>query len=213
MKNGFIIEQTEQASILGASSLPSIKNLFSEGRFLKDSFLPQHSTPFMIAKPGKETAEGFLKEFGSKRDVYYEEDDCLLLTEKTAAKMFSFCLQAPVETARPLPSGQILAVLNGDEVHFGKRAVYGAFVKNVRTAEYDLLFTTDVSPLLAVTRAREKAQEREEYDSGDVLLRQFQEDKVTWRSNWGPLGESGREVLLGYQGEHPDFDLPQFSAL
>lgn len=53
---------------------------------------------------------------------------------------------------------------------------YGGFVKNSSTGQYDCLFTTFCSELLAHGRAREKALENNEcagafYDINDIVVR------------------------------------------
>ncbi len=53
---------------------------------------------------------------------------------------------------------------------------YAGFVKNKNTGEYEKLFTTEISPILAKNRAIERAKERAEYtdvtyDTADVVVK------------------------------------------
>ena len=56
---------------------------------------------------------------------------------------------------------------------------YAGFVKNNTSGEYEKLFTTEISPILAKSRAIEHAKERVEYagvsyDTNDVIIKERQ---------------------------------------
>ena len=71
--------------------------------------------------------------------------------------------------------------------------LYGGFVKNRDTGEYEKLFETEISPLLAKNRAIEAAKNANRdqnglYDPEDVQV--MQSMVQTFSSDWEPMQKS-----------------------
>lgn len=180
MRNALCLSPSEQSAMLGKYG---IKN-----PCLQHSPQGHQLWLYQISQVGNEEAAILLEHYKETVGEYHEATHSLEVTEEMVARMAAEHLQVHVEKVLLLESGELLVFPTEDVTETKEVIIYGGYVKNLVTGEYERLFSTELSALLACTRAREKAiyqnksilQVKEEYEEkgGGELWLQFLEEQA-----------------------------------
>lgn len=149
MRSVLCMSLSEQATML--------KELGFQNAHLRYNLQNNSSHPYCIDGVTDEDASILLELYGKTADKFDGPTYSLGVTSEMVARMAAKHLQVNVEEVLPLEGGELLIFPHRDVSEIRKVTIYGGYVRNLVTNEYERLFSTELSALLACNRAREAA--------------------------------------------------------
>lgn len=195
---------------------------------------PGKEHPFCIAPVSEEMAKRIASTYGVQGDRYDSEHKTLDMQYATASRLIAAALGAcayNIGELRMLDNEQLLVRFRPKAFEEKREAKYCGFVKNIETGQYDVLYVTSASAMLAVTRAQEHAAQTNAhcekraappvYDKNDTLVQQKTILSVQTAGSWGRISDAAEQSLRAFVErngdvmphlEAPDEDKPEVEA-
>ena len=149
MRSVLCMSLSEQATML--------KELGFQNAHLRYNLQNNSSHHYCIDGVTDEDASILLELYGKTADKFDGPTYSLGVTSEMVARMAAKHLQVNVEEVLPLEGGELLIFHHRDVSEIRKVTIYGGYVRNLVTNEYERLFSTELSALLACNRALEAA--------------------------------------------------------
>lgn len=137
----------------------------AEGACLHKNFQDSQMWPYIILGVADSTVSLLVDYYGKAMVEVDQSTNLVKVTDEVIARMAAEYLQVrQVEGVLLLECGELVAFLGTEVMETKEVTIYGGYVRNLATNKYDCLFSTELSALLACTRAREAAA----YQNGTI---------------------------------------------
>lgn len=178
---------------------------------------PSKEHPFCMAPVSEGTAKQIASTYGVQGDRYDSERMTLDMQYATASRLIAAVLGAcayNIGELKMLDNGQLLVRFHPRAFEEKREVTYCGFLKNIETGQYDSLFVTSASAILAVERAKEHAAQTNAhcekraappaYDMNDVLVQQKTIRSVQTAGSWGRISDAAEQALRDFVERNGD---------